>query len=105
MTGTIQTKNWKLLNSIAEGEYIQIPNDAVEVMCIEYANTYNSFTGVIALSPFKSVAPNSYFRFGGRNGCMTIHLDTSDGNLRISQVGMNAIDGTAFSAPVFVYYR
>lgn len=100
-SGTIQTKGWKYLSSMMEGQYLQIPNDACEIMCMEFSNIYNSYAGIIALTPFDSVTPNSYFRFGG----MTIHLDTSGGNLRVSQDGMRGEDGTSFIAPVYVYYR
>lgn len=97
----IETKNWNSLGNMSEGQYIQIPDDAVEVYCIEFSSTYNSYSGSIILTPFKTVIPNSYFRFNG----MTIHLDKNGGNLRVSQAGMIDTTGAVFTAPVYVYYR
>lgn len=96
---------WQFLNSMADGVYLQIPDGANEILCMEYSNVYNSFAGVISLLPFSSGTPNSYFRFGGMNGCMTIHLDKSGDNLRVSQAGLQGTDGTSFAALVHVYYR
>lgn len=101
-SSVVLTKNWKPLGSMDAGQYIQVPDDACEVLCMEFSSTYNCYSGVIAITPFRTMsAPNSYFRFRG----MTIHLDTSGGNLRVSQDGMQDINGNPMTATVFVYYK
>ena len=97
----IETKNWKSLGSMSEGQYIQIPDDAIEVSCMEFSSTYNCYSGSIVLALLRTFTPNCYFRFNG----MTIHLDMSGGSLRVSQAGMQDTNGNAFTAPVHVSYR